>query len=242
MAKISFGILFIAAWTWSEPTLNLSFFFPSNVFSNYVPKRIIIAGAPAAGKGTQCELIKEKYGVVHLSTGDLLREAVKNETPIGKEAKKYVEEGGLVPDDLVIGLVKNVLDTKEVQQRGWLLDGFPRTKTQADALKKAGVAAHVFLFLQTPDNVLIERVIGRRSDPETGKVYHLKFNPPPSDAVSRLIHRSDDTKEKFAVRLGAFHEHVSAVLGHFGEETVVVKINGNQDKREVFRAIEQQLG
>jgi adenylate kinase len=221
---------------------DLELFFPGNLFSNYVSKRIIIFGAPAAGKGTQCEYIKEKYGVVHLSTGDLLREAVKNGTDLGLSAKAYMDRGELVPDALVIGLVKEKLDSKEVIQRGWLLDGFPRTKVQSEALTKEGIIPHALIFVDTPDDILVERVSGRRSDPETGKVYHLKFNPPPEEIKDRLIHRSDDTPEKVLVRLKAFHENVSGVVSHFAPLTTFLKVNGNQDKLTIFSQIEQQLG
>jgi len=108
--------------------------------------------------------------------------------------------------------------------------------------KKAGISAHVYIYLQLPDDDLIERANQTRFDPQTGKTYHLNFNPPPTDIANRVVQRTEDTKEKYTVRLSHFHEQMNAVLGRLGEETCGVKINGNQDKNEVFKAIEQQLG
>ena len=143
-----------------------------------MPIKIIIAGAPASGKGTQCELIREKFGVVHLSTGDMLREASAAGTEVGKLAQEYMSQGKLVPDEVIIGAVKERLAQPDCQQKGWLLDGFPRTGAQAQALVDAGIHADTFIFLDVPDEDLIERVVGRRADPVTGKIYHMKFSPP----------------------------------------------------------------
>ena len=141
--------------------------------------KIIIAGAPGSGKGTQCEYIVKKYGVVHISTGDILREQVRNGTALGKEAKEYMCKGALVPDSVVIGMMKAKLSEPEVKAKGWLLDGFPRTAAQAKAMADIGIKADAFVQLEVPDSVLVERICLRRTDPVTGKIYHLKFNPPP---------------------------------------------------------------
>eukprot|EP00561_Arcocellulus_cornucervis_P008839 CAMPEP_0185828006 /NCGR_PEP_ID=MMETSP1322-20130828/32337_1 /TAXON_ID=265543 /ORGANISM="Minutocellus polymorphus, Strain RCC2270" /LENGTH=217 /DNA_ID=CAMNT_0028525745 /DNA_START=765 /DNA_END=1415 /DNA_ORIENTATION=+ len=185
------------------------------------PLKIIIAGAPASGKGTQCEIIKDKYSLVHLSTGDMLRAAVADQTEVGKLAKEYMDSGKLVPDDVIIGVVKDRLDQSDCQKSGWLLDGFPRTPAQADALAAAGVSADCFLFLNVPDEVLVERVVGRRTDPVTGKIYHMTFSPPDDEEVlARLEQRSDDTEEKVKVRLEQFHANVDAVKGSYTEISV----------------------
>ncbi|GAB5035956.1 adenylate kinase [Nannochloropsis oceanica] len=198
--------------------------------------KIIIAGAPASGKGTQCELLKETYGVVHLSTGDILRAAVQEGTELGTKAKDFMDRGELVPDEVIIGVVKERLAAPDCEEKGWLLDGFPRTKTQADALKTLGVAPSAFVLLNVPDEMLVERVVGRRTDPETGKIYHLKYSPPPPDVpMERLVHRSDDTEEKVKVRVKAFHEHCEAVSGCYKD--VLVQVDGTQKKEAVFAAI-----
>eukprot|EP00980_Cylindrotheca_fusiformis_P001479 scaffold345_cov134-Cylindrotheca_fusiformis.AAC.90 len=195
---------------------------PSHLFAN-----IIIAGAPASGKGTQCEVIKSELGVVHLSTGDMLREAVASGTEVGKKAKDFMDNGKLVPDEVIIGVVKDRLGGNDCKQNGWLLDGFPRTQAQAKALEDAGVAADCFLFLDVPDDVLVERVVGRRTDPVTGKIYHMKFSPPDDEEVlNRLEQRSDDTVEKVKVRLEQFHANVDAVKDSYTD--IMVSIDGNR--------------
>ena len=136
------------------------------------PLKIIIAGAPASGKGTQCEVIKADYNVVHLSTGDILRAAVKAGSELGAEAKSYMDSGNLVPDELITGVVCDRLSQPDCEYQGWLLDGFPRTSAQAEALSRAGYDPDAFILLDVPQQCLVERVTGRRTDPETGKIYH----------------------------------------------------------------------
>ncbi|GAB0489821.1 hypothetical protein MMPV_001046 [Pyropia vietnamensis] len=191
-----------------------------------VPAKIIIAGAPASGKGTQCEMLTAAYGCVHLSTGDMLRAAVAAGTPLGKSAAAAMDAGKLVPDDVVIGMIVERLRDDDVAARGWLLDGFPRTGAQAAALAEAGVVPNAVLKLNVGVDTLVRRVTGRRSDPETGKVYHLEFAPPPNDEVAaRLICRSDDTAEKVRVRVAAFEEHASAIAGQYPN---MVQVDGER--------------
>mmetsp|Transcript_6419 Transcript_6419/g.9082 ORF Transcript_6419/g.9082 Transcript_6419/m.9082 type:complete len:295 (-) Transcript_6419:40-924(-) len=198
--------------------------------------KLIIAGAPASGKGTQCEMIKENFGVVHLSTGDMLRAAVAAGTDVGKKAKEFMDSGKLVPDEVIIGVVKDRLNEDDCQKNGWLLDGFPRTPGQADALAEAGISADCFLFLNVPDDILVERVVGRRTDPETGKIYHMTFSPPEDEEVlARLEQRSDDTEEKVKVRLEQFHANVEAVKGFYTD--ISVEIDGSKSPNEVASAV-----
>jgi len=202
--------------------------------------KIIICGAPASGKGTQCELLKEKYGVVHLSTGDMLRAAVKEGTEVGLKAKGFMESGKLVPDDVIIGIVKDRLAEEDCEKCGWLLDGFPRTEEQAKALQAAGIEPNSVLYLDVPDEMLIERVVGRRTDPETGKIYHVKFFPPENDEIAkRLTQRADDTEEKVRVRLEAFHEHMGAVEAVYKD--LISKTDGTKPKEEVFESLTKAL-
>eukprot|EP00168_Porphyra_purpurea_P008473 TRINITY_DN2072_c0_g1_i1.p3 TRINITY_DN2072_c0_g1~~TRINITY_DN2072_c0_g1_i1.p3 ORF type:complete len:244 (+),score=80.72 TRINITY_DN2072_c0_g1_i1:397-1128(+) len=180
------------------------------------PAKIIIAGAPASGKGTQCERLTDTYGCVHLSTGDMLRAAVKAGTPLGKSAAAAMDAGRLVPDAVVIGMIVERLGQADCAERGWLLDGFPRTGAQAAALEAAGVVPDAVLTLDVGVDTLVRRVTGRRSDPETGKVYHLEFAPPADPAVAaRLVTRSDDTEDKVRVRVAAFEEHAAAIAGQY---------------------------
>jgi len=206
------------------------------------PVNIIIAGAPASGKGTQCEVIKEEFGIVHLSTGDMLRAAVAAGTEVGVQAKEFMDSGKLVPDEVIIGIIRDRLDESDCKEQGWLLDGFPRTAAQAEALAEAGCSADCFLFLDVPDSDLVERVVGRRTDPETGKIYHLTFSPPPADdeeLVNRLQHRSDDTEEKVVVRLEQFHANVAAVKGSY--EDIMISIDGNRAPADVSADILEKV-
>uniref|UniRef100_A0A7S1E190 Adenylate kinase active site lid domain-containing protein n=1 Tax=Hemiselmis andersenii TaxID=464988 RepID=A0A7S1E190_HEMAN len=205
-------------------------------------KRIIIAGAPASGKGTQCELIVEKFGVVHISTGDALRAEVKAETELGAKAKECMDAGALVPDDLIINIVKSRLAQEDCQTKGWLLDGFPRTGAQADEMKQMGIEASHFVLLEVPDEILVERCEGRRSDPETGKIYHLKFNPPPEDpeVQARLVHRSDDTEEAMGSRIKQYNANVDAVKGYYKD--ITQEFDGVGDKNELAEKIAGFIG
>jgi len=202
-------------------------------------RKVIIAGAPASGKGTQCELIKSQLGLVHLSTGDMLRAAVQAGTKVGLAAKEYMDGGKLVPDEVIIDLVRERLAQPDCEANGWLLDGFPRTAVQAAALRAAQIEPDLVLYLNVPDSMLIERVVGRRLDPETGRIYHLTFDPPPSDVVPRMTHRSDDTAEKAQVRLSQFHEHLGAILAAY--QSVTVEIDGTRGKQDVFASISRVL-
>jgi len=204
------------------------------------PLKMIISGAPASGKGTQCEIIKDNFDVVHLSTGDMLRAAVAAQTDVGKLAKEYMDSGKLVPDDVIIGVVKDRLAEDDCTENGWLLDGFPRTPAQAEALAKSGINPDCFLFLNVPDSLLVERVVGRRTDPVTGKIYHMTFSPPEDEEIlGRLEQRSDDTEEKVKVRLEQFHDNVDAVKGSYSE--ISVEIDGTAKPDVVATSIKEAI-
>lgn len=199
------------------------------------PLHIIIAGAPCSGKGTQCELLKARYGVVHISTGDLLRAEIAAGSALGTAAKAFMDAGKLIPDELIIDIVKEKVNGPECRARGFLLDGFPRTAVQARALHEAGIHAHVFLQLNVPDEVLIERVTGRRTDPQTGVSYHVVFDPPPPEVAHRVVQRSDDTREKIATRLQAYHAAISSIASQYAD--VKIEFDGNQKKDNITQLI-----
>lgn len=203
------------------------------------PLRVAIAGAPASGKGTQCEGIVEAFGVAHISAGDLLRAAVAEGTGPGLEAQEYMDAGKLVPDEVVVTMVKDRLAQPDAQDGGWLLDGYPRSKSQADAITAAGIEPEVFILLDVPDEVLIDRVIGRRLDPETGKIYHMTFAPPPPEVADRLTQRSDDTEEKARTRLGVYYDNIDAIKDAYSG--CIVKVDGNRSKDEVGAEISSIL-
>ena len=211
------------------------------------PKHIILMGAPASGKGTQCEYLQKKHGLVHISTGDLLRRAVSSPSadstiaPYLSTIKKCIDSGKLIPDEIMTRLVLDRLNSSECQEKGWVLDGFPRTLAQANALQNAGIHAEAFLHLNVPDEVAINRVIGRRTDPLTGRVYHMEYNPPPndSDLRQRLIIRSDDTAESMQHRLKQFHANLNSVKNCYSN--VMREIDGLGTPDNVSNEIHHSL-
>ena len=183
--------------------------------------RLILLGAPGAGKGTQANFIKEKYGIPQISTGDMLRAAVKAGTEMGLAAKKVMDAGGLVSDDIIIGLVQERLKEKDCEN-GYLFDGFPRTIPQADAMKNAGVMIDYVLEIDVPDEAIIERMSGRRMDPASGRTYHIKYNPPKvagRDDITgdELKQREDDKEETVKKRLEVYHNQTEILINYYGE-------------------------
>lgn len=200
----------------------------------------MISGAPASGKGTQCEMIVQKFGLVHISTGDLLRSEVSSGSEIGNKAKEYMDTGRLVPDEVVIMMVTARISQEDAKEKGWLLDGFPRTFAQAQSLEKLKIRPDVYIVLDVPDQILIDRCVGRRVDPVTGKIYHLKFFPPENEEIkARLVTRSDDTEEKVKSRLEIYKKNAEAILSTYS--TIMNKVDGNHSKDEVFKAIDSLL-
>ncbi|MFN5513124.1 MAG: adenylate kinase [Burkholderiales bacterium] len=181
--------------------------------------RLILLGPPGAGKGTQAAFIKDKYGIPQISTGDMLRAAVKAGTPLGLAAKKVMDSGGLVSDDLIIGLVKDRLTQPDCAD-GYLFDGFPRTIPQADAMKSAGVRIDVVLEIDVPHSDIIERMSGRRVHAASGRTYHVRFNPPRvagKDDVTgeELIQRDDDLEETVRKRLEVYQGQTRPLVDYY---------------------------
>lgn len=181
--------------------------------------RLILLGAPGAGKGTQATFICQKYGIPQISTGDMLRAAVKAGSPLGLEAKAVMASGGLVSDDLIINLVKERL-TQADCANGFLFDGFPRTIPQADAMKAAGVALDFVVEIDVPFDAIVERMSGRRSHPASGRTYHVKFNPPKVAGVDDvsgepLIQRDDDKEETVTKRLDVYSAQTRPLVDYY---------------------------
>ena len=181
--------------------------------------RLILLGGPGAGKGTQANFIKDKYQIPQISTGDMLRAAIKAGSELGKKAKGFMDSGGLVPDDVIIGLVKERIKEADCQ-KGFLFDGFPRTIPQADAMKDAGVALDAVVDINVPDEEIIKRMSGRRVHLASGRTYHITFNPPKEDGKDdvtgeALIQRDDDKEETVRNRLDVYHAQTEPLIDYY---------------------------
>ena len=182
--------------------------------------RIILLGAPGAGKGTQATFIKQHFNIPQISTGDMLRAAVKAGTPLGLEAKSFMDSGGLVPDAVIIGMVNERIKEADCAN-GFLFDGFPRTIPQAEAMKNAGVAIDYVVEIDVPDSAIMERMTGRRSHPASGRTYHIKFNPPKVEGKDDitgedLVQRADEAPEVVNKRLVEYHDQTEPLVEYYG--------------------------
>jgi len=196
--------------------------------------RIVLLGPPASGKGTQADVLSKRFGVPKISTGDMLRSARAEGTPLGKEADRYMQLGKLVPDSVVISLVDERLDQSDAQN-GFILDGFPRTVPQAEALSelldRRGTPLDAALFIEVPRELLTERATLRRMDRRTGQIYHLKYSPPPPGA--ELEHRADDREETVSRRLDEYDAMTAALLPHYEKLGLLRRVNGVGTPQEV---------
>ncbi|QBH96948.1 adenylate kinase [Limnobaculum zhutongyuii] len=213
--------------------------------------RIILLGAPGAGKGTQAQFIMEKYGIPQISTGDMLRAAVKAGSDLGKQAKELMDAGKLVTDELVIALVKERIAQPDCKN-GFLLDGFPRTIPQADAMKEADIQVDYVLEFDVPDEIIVERIVGRRVHAASGRVYHIKFNPSKvegKDDVTgeELTIRKDDQEDTVRKRLVEYHALTKPLINYYSAEaksgnTRYFKIDGTRKVTEVSDELAKILG
>ncbi len=216
--------------------------------------RVILLGGPGAGKGTQANYMKEKYGIPQISTGDMLRAAVKAGTPMGVEAKKVMDAGGLVSDEIILGLIDERLKQDDCKN-GYLFDGFPRTLAQADALKDKGVVVDAVVEIDVDDDEIIKRMSGRRVHMDSGRTYHVVFNPPKEEGKDDetgepLIQRDDDQEDTVRARLGVYHDQTEPLINYYstwaagGEAGApgYVKINGIGKVEEIRDAIFAGLG
>jgi len=203
---------------------------------------LILLGAPASGKGTQAAVLTEHFGVPKVSTGDMLRAALKDGTPLGKEAAGYMNAGKLVPDSVVIGLVEERLQLADAKL-GFILDGFPRTVPQADALegllKRLGTPLEFVIQIDVPRELLMERATLRRTDKRTGQIYHLKYSPPPPDA--ELEHRADDQEETVQKRLDAYDAQTAALLPHYEKLGLLRRVDGVGSPKEITTRMLSQI-
>lgn len=206
---------------------------------------LVLFGAPGAGKGTQAKFIIDKYGIPQISTGDILRAAIANQTKLGLEAKSFMDAGKLVPDEVVNGLVAERLAQPDCE-KGFIMDGFPRTVVQAktldEILAKLGKKIEKVIALNVPDSNIIERITGRRTSKLTGKIYHIKFNPPVDEKEEDLVQRADDTEEVVVKRLETYHSQTAPVLDYYKEQNKVTEIDGTRSLDEITKDIFDILG
>lgn len=207
--------------------------------------KIIMLGAPGAGKGTQAKRIAEKYGIPHISTGDIFRANIKNQTELGMKAKAYMDQGALVPDELTLELIMDRF-TNDDCKNGYVLDGFPRTIPQAEALTKALAdkqdAVDYAINVDVPDEAIVSRMSGRRACLACGGTYHIKFNPTKVDGIcdacgGELVLRADDKPETVQKRLDVYHEQTQPLIDYYQTQNILKEVDGTLPMEDVFRAI-----
>lgn len=211
--------------------------------------RLVLLGPPGAGKGTQASAIVKKYKIPHISTGDIFRANIKEGTALGKEAKSYMDKGLLVPDELVVSIVKDRL-LKDDCAKGFLLDGFPRTVNQAESLdselSKMGIELDRVININANADILIERAVGRRICRECGATYHIKFNPPKVEGVcdkdgGELYQRDDDNESTVSTRINVYMEQTQPLIDYYGDKGLLLDVDGTLEISTVFELITEAL-
>jgi adenylate kinase len=213
--------------------------------------RLLLVGAPGVGKGTQAKRLSKDLGVPHISTGDMFRDAIRRQTPLGKKAKIFIDIGSLVPDDLTIGLIEERFAEDDVRKRGYILDGFPRTLPQARALDallaKLGRPLDAVVVLDIEESMVVERISGRRTCTGCGAPYHAKYRRPLKDGVcdicsQKLAQREDDTEMKVLLRLDKYRSETQAVIPFYEARGLVRRVDGGKPADDVYAAIRAALG
>lgn len=212
--------------------------------------KIVMLGAPGAGKGTQAKKIAGKYGIPHVSTGDIFRANIKNGTKLGMQAKAYMDAGNLVPDEITIGMLLDRIHQEDCE-KGYVLDGFPRTIPQAEsltaALKERGESIDYAIDVDVPDENIIRRMSGRRACLSCGETYHIVYNAPKKEGVcdqcgEPLVLRDDDKPETVQNRLNVYHRQTQPLIDYYKKEGVLAQVDGTQDMEQVFQDIVKILG
>ena len=213
--------------------------------------RLLLVGAPGVGKGTQAKRLSQDLGVPHVSTGDMFRDAIRRQTPLGKKAKIFIDIGSLVPDDLTIGLIEERFEDDDVRKQGYILDGFPRTLPQAKALDvllaKLGKPLDAVVVLEIDEKAVVERISGRRTCTGCGTPYHVKYRRPQKDGIcdiceKKLVQREDDTEMKVLLRLDKYRSETQAVIPFYEAKGLVKRVDAAKAPDEVYAAIRAGLG
>jgi len=211
--------------------------------------RLIVFGAPGSGKGTQAKFLLEKYGIPQIATGDILRTAIHKKTQIGIEAKRFIDAGELVPDFTIMGIIKDRLSCDDCN-KGFILDGFPRTLSQAlaleDLMKDMGIAINKVISLDVPDNLIIERITGRRICSSCSASFHVAFNIPRLENVcdycqNELITREDDNIQTIKSRLNTYHKQTTPLIDFYAKKNILFQLNGNRDIVAIRQSILEEL-
>ncbi len=208
--------------------------------------KLLFLGAPGAGKGTQADIIAKKLSIPTISTGNILRAAIKNRTPVGIRAAEYMDKGALVPDEVIIGIVNERLSEPDCAN-GYILDGMPRTLPQAEALEKAGIELDAAVSIDVPDEVIVNRMGGRRTCPACGASFHVTANPPKAEGIcdacgAELTIRKDDAPETVLQRLATYHEQTEPLIGFYTERGKIRHVDGTAGLEDTTKAIEAALG
>ncbi len=202
--------------------------------------KIVMLGAPGAGKGTQAVRMAKEMGIPHISTGDIFRKNLREGTDLGRRVQEYLNSGGLVPDELTCEIVADRLQEPDCAE-GYILDGFPRSLPQAEMLtaflEKMGQKIDAAVNIDVPDDLIVERLTARRSDPETGAVYNLKFNPPPPEIADKLIQREDDKPETVKSRLATYHETTEPIIAYYDAQGVLKNVPGDAAPDDIYQRI-----
>ena len=203
--------------------------------------KLVLIGCPGAGKGTQAKMLSKKYGIAHISTGDLLREQMKQCTELGKKVSAIMEAGGLVSDDIVSAMLAERIKADDCKN-GYILDGYPRNVSQAEGLNDIVGSLDKVICYEVDDNIIVDRMVGRRSCPNCGKMYHTKYNPPKvegkcDDCNEALIQRKDDNEETVVNRLKVYHETTAPVIDYYDKKGILLKTSGVGDINEIFENV-----
>lgn len=208
--------------------------------------KMVLLGPPAAGKGTQAKILADKFSIPTISTGAIIRNAISSKTPLGVVAKDYIDRGELVPDDLVIDLVKHRLSEDDCKN-GYILDGFPRTVFQAETADKIGITVEKTVLFDVSDEEVVSRITGRRECPKCGSVYHMVSNPPKADGIcdscgGELVHREDDTEETVRKRLEVYHKQTEPLIKFYENKGVLVRVVGQKNIEDTTEKMFEVLG